>query len=180
MLTTENSVLMFIDYQGRLAQVMHDSTVLHENMKKLVKGVNLLDVPVIWVEQYPKGLGETISDIQALLVGTSEPIAKMDFSACEHENVRSLITKYDRENFIVAGIEAHVCVYQTVKQLLQLGKHVEFVQDCISSRTVENKQVAEEKMKQLGAYPTSVEMVLFELMQTAKHPKFKEISALIK
>lgn len=180
MLTTENSALIFIDYQGRLAQVMHDHMTLHENIKKLVKGVNLLNVPVIWVEQYPKGLGETVSDIQTLLAEKSEPIAKMDFSACEHEDVRSLITTYDRENFIVAGIEAHVCVYQTVKQLLQLGKHVEFVQDCISSRTTENKRVAEDKMKLLGAYPTSVEMVLFELLQTAKHPKFKEISALIK
>lgn len=180
MLTTENTALMFIDYQGRLAKVMYGQEQLHENVKKLVKGASLLNVPVIWVEQYPKGLGPTVEDVQKVLAENNEPIAKMDFSACEHEDVRSLITRLDREKFIVAGIEAHVCVYQTVKQLLNLNKHVEFVEDCISSRTEENKHIAIQKMMMLGAYPTSVEMVLFELMGTAKHPKFKEISALIK
>jgi len=180
MLTIKNTALMFIDYQGRLAQVMHEHKQLHENVKKLVKGANLLDVPVVWVEQYPKGLGETVEDVQKLLMENSEPIAKMDFSACAHEDVRLLMTEINREKFIVAGIEAHVCVYQTVKQLLNLGKHVEFVQDCISSRTEANKNMAIQKMMMLGALPTSVEMALFELMGTAKHPKFKEISALIK
>src|SRR5690625_7133028 len=100
----------------------------------------------------------------------------MDFRVYEHEYDRSLSTLLYREKFIVACIEAHVCVYQTVKQLLNLNKHVEFVEDCISSRTEENKHIAIQKMMMLGAYPTSVEMVLFELMGTAKHPKFKEIS----
>jgi|SRR5690625_899866 len=180
MLTTDSSALVLIDYQGRLAQVMHDSETLHDNMKKLIKGTNILNVPIIWVEQYPKGLGPTVEDVQELLRDNNEPIAKMDFSACEHADVRSLMDQLDRHQMIVAGIEAHVCVYQTVKQLLNLGKHVEFVQDGISSRTATNKQIAIEKMQQLGAFPTSVEMVLFELMGTANHPKFKEISALIK
>jgi len=180
MLTTDNTVLMLVDYQGRLAEVMHNEKELHDNITKLVKGVNLLGVPVIWVEQYPKGLGETVENIQKLLRENNEPIAKMDFSACEHNEVQSLMEEYDRKNFILAGIEAHVCVYQTVKQLLQGKKHVEFIQDCISSRREENKEIAIEKMKMLGAQPTSVEMVLFELMGTAEHPNFREISSLIK
>lgn|SRR5690625_2664129 len=180
MLTTENTALMLIDYQGRLAQVMYDNESLHENMTKLVKGVNILDVPTIWVEQYPKGLGQTVPEVHELLKTDNEPIAKMDFSACDHEDVQTLMNELNRDKFIVAGIEAHVCVYQTVKQLLSLGKHVEFVQDCISSRTEQNHEVAIDKMMLLGAYPTSVEMVLFELMGSAKHPQFKEISALIK
>lgn len=180
MLTTENTALMLIDYQGRLAQVMYDHESLQENMTKLIKGINVLDIPTIWVEQYPKGLGKTVTEVHEMLIPDNEPIAKMDFSACEHEDVRSLMNQLNRDKFIVAGIEAHVCVYQTVKQLLSLGKHVEFVQDCISSRTEQNHELALHKMKMLGAYPTSVEMVLFELMGSAKHPQFKEISALIK
>src|SRR5690625_644585 len=85
MLTTDNTVLMLVDYQGRLAEVMHNEKELHDNITKLVKGVNLLGVPVIWVEQYPKGLGETVENIQKLLRENNEPIAKMDFSACEHK-----------------------------------------------------------------------------------------------
>lgn len=180
MLTPDNTALMLIDYQGRLARVMHEKEALHENMKKLVTGINLLEVPAIWVEQYPKGLGETVEDIQKLLSEKNQPIAKMDFSACELTDVQTAIKELNRDNFIVAGIEAHVCVYQTVKQLLTLGKHVEFVQDCMSSRTALNKQIAVEKMITLGAQPTSVEMALFELLGTADHPKFKDISALIK
>lgn len=180
MLTRKNTVFMLIDYQGRLAQVMHDDEKLYNNMTKLVKGINILGLPVIWVEQYPKGLGETVEGIQKLLSENNQAIAKMDFGACEQSDVQSLLEEYDATNFVLAGIEAHVCVYQTVKQLLQQGKQVEFVEDCISSRTEENKKIAVRKMEALGAYPTSIEMLLFELMGTAEHPKFKEISQLIK
>lgn len=180
MLTRKNTVFILIDYQGRLAQVMHDEKELYDQMTKLVKGINILGLPVIWLEQYPKGLGETVGGIQKLLKENNEPIAKMDFSACEHSEVQTLLEEYDARNFIVAGIEAHVCVYQTVKQLLQRGKHVEFVEDCISSRTEENKKIACKKMTALGALPTTVEMILFELLGSAEDPSFKEISALIK
>lgn len=180
MLTTENTALILIDYQERLAQVMYDRKQLHENVKKLIKGAEILNLPIIWVEQYPKGLGGTVEDVQKLLAENNEPIAKMEFSAYEQEDVRTIITELNRDKFIVAGIEAHVCIYQTVKQLLNLGKHVEFVQDCISSRTEENKNLAIQKMMMLGAHPTSVEMALFELIGTAKHPNFKEISSIIK
>jgi len=180
MLTTENTAFMLIDYQGRLAQVMHEREQLHDNLVTLIKGLNVLNIPIIWVEQYPKGLGETKESVKKLLIENNEPIAKMDFSACAHEDVQSLMKDVNREKYIVAGIEAHVCVYQTVKQLLKADKHVEFVQDCISSRTKMNKEIAIQKMQRLGAYSTSVEMVLFELLGTAEHPNFKEISTLIK
>lgn len=180
MLTTENSGLMLIDYQGRLAEVMANRESLHDQMIKLLKGANLLGVPIIWAEQYPKGLGPTEKEAQKLLEENYEPIAKVAFSAYEHADVQTLLNKHDRKHWIVAGIEAHVCVYQTVKQLCLQEKHVEFVQDCIASRTEENKNIAIEKMLQLGAYPTSVEMLLFEWLGTAAHPQFKDISALIK
>lgn len=180
MLTPNNTAFVLIDFQGRLAEVMYESDLIRENLKTLIKGLQLLDVPTIWVEQYPKGLGPTVDDVKELLIPDYEPIAKMDFSACQHDDVQNLLAEYDRENYIVAGIEAHVCVYQTVRELLAAEKYVEFVEDCISSRTKKNKQIAINKMSLLGAYPTSVEMILFELMKTAEHPNFREISSLIK
>src|SRR5699024_1010346 len=156
------------------------SEIVHKNLENLIKGLRKLGVPIIWVEQYPEGLGHTVEEVSDLLKDSYEPIAKMNFSACGKDRVQELMKKYNCENYIIAGVEAHVCVYQTVCDLLAEGKHVEFVQDAISSRTLENKQLAINKMSQLGAYPTSVEMVLFELLQTAEHEKFREISAIIK
>lgn len=180
MLKVDDTALVLIDYQGKLAQVMYNSVELHANMVRLIKGAQMLDMQVIWLEQYPKGLGPTSEDIQHLLEGTQQPIAKMRFSACENSEFQAQVDEMGVENFIVAGIEAHICVYQTVRELLRRGKNVEYVQDAISSRTTENKHIAIEKMNLLGAVPTSVEMVLFELMGTAEHPNFKDISKLIK
>src|SRR5699024_5374353 len=166
-------------YQGKLANVMHEKDVLENKMMSLIQGAQLLEIPIIWMEQYPQGLGPTAPYIQELLTD-NEPIAKMDFSACQHEDFQEKIQSLNRKNIIVAGIEAHICVYQTVKELLANDYYVEYVCDAISSRTAENKQIAIHKMNGLGALPTSVEMFLFELMGSAKHPSFKQISKLIK
>jgi|SRR5699024_4352478 len=180
MILIDHTALILIDYQGKLANVMYGRDELHEKMLQLIQGMQILEVPIIWLEQYPQGLGSTENEVKNLLQQTYAPIAKMNFSACGSKEVQEHLQMLDKKNYLVAGIEAHVCVYQTVCELLEAGKHVEFVQDAISSRTAESKQIAIDKMSLLGAYPTSVEMVLFELMQTAEHPKFKEISQLIK
>lgn len=181
MLSLDHTALMLIDYQGKLANVMHERAELHTNMVRLIKGAQLLDLPIVWLEQYPKGLGPTADDIQQMLEEDGqEAIAKVDFNACQDENVQATLDKLAKDHYLVAGIEAHICVYQTVSELIDAGKHVEYVQDAISSRTSENKQIAIEKMNRIGAFPTSVEMALFELIGTAKHPKFREISQLIK
>lgn len=176
---SNDTALVLIDYQGKLAKVMHERYALADKMERLVKGAKLLEIPIIWVEQYPQGLGPTAPVIQELLTD-HVPIAKMDFSACRHEDFQEKLQTINRKNIIVAGIEAHICVYQTVKELLAMDYYVEYVCDAISSRTVEDKQMAMKKMDCLGALPTSVEMVLFELMGSATHPIFKKISALIK
>jgi len=180
MLKVDDTAFVLIDYQGKLARVMHQSEELQANMIRLVKGMQLLNIPIIWLEQYPKGLGPTAQDIKELLDGAHQPIAKMNFSACQSTEFQSTVEKLDRDNFLVAGIEAHICVYQTVYELLNMGRYVEFVTDGIASRAIENKHIAIEKMRALGALPTSIEMALFELMGTAEHPRFKEISKLIK
>jgi len=180
LLNVNNTGLIVVDFQGKLAQIVHESEKIHKKIEQLIKGVQLLELPIIWLEQYPEGLGPTTDNIKQLLEDNNQPIPKMTFSGCQTDEFKQTIEKIDIDNFLVVGVEAHICVYQTVRDLLKAGKHVEYVQDAISSRTLESKQIAISKMSLLGAFPTSVEMVLFELLKTAEHPHFREISHIIK
>lgn len=180
MLKVEDTAIVLIDLQGKLARMVHESETLLDQMTKLVKGAKVLGVPIIWMEQYPQGLGSTLNPVRELLEATNTPISKMVFSACSNEAFQEAERKIEAKNYLVAGIEAHICVYQTVQGLLQQGRYTEIVTDAISSRTLENKEVAIQKMTSLGAEVTSVEMALFELMGTAEHPQFKTVSQIIK
>lgn len=179
MLKLDDTAVVIIDIQGKLAKIVHQSKELLDNVEKLIKGAQILDVPILWLEQYPKGLGPTSEQLKQHLTDQT-PIEKITFSACKNEEFQEALNKVDKKSYLVAGIETHICVYQTVCELLSLGKEVEVVVDGVSSRTLQNKEIGIEKMKSLGAKVTSVEMALYELMETAKHPKFKEISNLIK
>jgi len=179
MLQVDDTALVIVDVQGKLAKIMHQSQELLTNISNMIQGAKLLNIPVLWLEQYPKGLGSTNEQIQALLTSNT-PVEKMTFSACKTEAFQQQLEKLNKKSLLVAGIESHICVYQTVTDLLERHYEVEIITDCISSRTLENKQVGIDKMVSIGAKVTSVEMALFELMQTAEHPKFKEISRLIK
>src|SRR5699024_1380882 len=179
MLKIEETALVVIDVQGKLAKIMHESNNLLSNIEKIIKGANVLNMPIIWLEQYPKGLGSTDDKLQPHL-SQYEPINKMIFSAFESETFQEELKKLGRKNLLVTGIESHICVYQTVRQLLENDYYVEVLADCVSSRTAENSQIGIERMLALGAELTSVEMVLFELIRSAEHPKFKEISQIIK
>jgi len=179
MLTPENAALAVIDVQGRLASLMHEREALVRNLRILIQGARLLEMPIFWLEQYPKGLGATVPEIAELLSG-EEPIAKMSFSACGQEEFLKRLNACDRRRILLAGIEAHVCVYQTARDLLEQEREVEIVVDAISSRTAANKQVGVEKMLRAGAEPTSVETALFELMRTAEAPRFKEVAKLVR
>ena len=179
MLQVDDTALVIVDVQGKLAKIMHQSQELLKNISNMIQGAKLLNIPVLWLEQYPKGLGSTNEQIQALLTSNT-PVEKMTFSAYRTEAFQQQLEKLNKKSLLVAGIESHICVYQTVNDLLERSYEVEIITDCISSRTLANKQVGIDKMVSIGAKVTSVEMTLFELMQTAEHPKFKEISKLIK
>ncbi|HLR63961.1 MAG TPA: hydrolase [Pseudogracilibacillus sp.] len=179
MLKIEETALVVIDVQGKLAKIMHESNNLLSNIEKIIKGANVLNMPIIWLEQYPKGLGPTDDKLQPHL-SRYEPIDKMIFSAFESEAFQEELKQLGRKNLLVTGIESHICVYQTVRQLLENDYYVEVLADCVSSRTAENSQIGIERMLALGAELTSVEMVLFELIRSAEHPNFKEISQIIK
>jgi nicotinamidase-related amidase len=178
-LTAENTVVIAIDFQERLFPAMHAREKLLQNVVKLIKGALVLEVPVIVTEQYPKGLGPTIPEIKALLPDM-KPIEKVCFSCCDNEDFATALAALKRRQVLIAGIEAHICVYQTAAALARQGYEVQVVSDGVSSREPENKAVALAKMGALGILPTSAEMALFELLKAARGDKFKQISSIVK
>ena len=179
MLDIRNSLLIIVDVQGKLAQLMHDKDTLFKNIEILVKAAKILDIPILWCQQCPDSLGPTIPEI-ARLLADYEPINKSSFSCCGEENFNIRLNESSREQIILCGIETHVCIYQTAFDLLRKGFHVDVVADAVSSRTLDNKQIALAKMTAGGINISCTEMVLFELLKTAEHPRFKEIARLIK
>lgn len=179
MLTRKNSILHIIDVQERIFDVMYKKEFLKENMARFLKGIQILDIPVIWMEQYPKGLGPTIAELRELMP-EQKPMEKMCFSSCKQPDFLSELKTYGRNTVLVMGIETHVCVYQTVTDLLSQGFDVVVVADAVSSRTEENYELGLRIIESLGAKLTTVEMALFELLQESGTDEFKQISRLVK
>ena len=179
MLKAEKTVLIVVDVQGKLAQLMYEKQTLFENLRKIIKGIQVLGIPILWVEQNPEGLGPTIPEITELLAGI-KPISKSSFSSCRNERFIQKLRAANRNQILIVGIEAHVCVYQTAVDLVDFGYEVEVVTDAVSSRTIENKKVALQKMRDTGVSLTSTEMALFELLGVAEGEQFREILKIVK
>ena len=179
MLSIQDCCLVIIDVQGKLAQLMHDRDNLFKKIVVLVKAAKILGIPVVWCQQCPDALGATIPQIAELLAGV-EPINKASFSCCAHPQFSESLQTLTRKQILLCGIETHVCVYQTASDLLRKGYETSVIADAVSSRTLENKQIALERMRDDGVHLSCVEMALFELLGTAEHPQFKQIAALIK
>lgn len=174
-----DSVVVMVDVQGKLVNVMQEKDELIKNIQRFIRGSQLLGVPIIWLAQYPKGLGPIDPNLIEF-VPENEQIDKQVFSACQSDDFSKKLQSFNRNNVFVAGIEAHICVYQTVADLLREDYNVEVLVDGISSRTALNKEIAINKMTSLGAKVTSVEMALFEWLKSADHEKFRDISRIIK
>ncbi|GEN36641.1 isochorismatase family protein [Aneurinibacillus danicus] len=179
MLSEEQTLLVVVDVQGRLARIVHESETLIGNLEKLIQGVQLLEIPIIWVEQYPEGLGSTVEEVAQYLTGL-KPIRKVSFDACRNETFIQAVKATGRRQLLIAGIETHICVYQTSVGLKALGYEVQVLTDAVSSRTLANKEIGLEKMKSAGIAWTSIETALFELMKTAESDRFKQMIKLLK
>ncbi|MEK4255090.1 MULTISPECIES: hydrolase [Ureibacillus] len=179
LLTKQDTVLVLIDIQGKLARIVDNSEFVIQNIANMVQGAKVLGLPILWLEQYPKGLGPTVEEISQHLAD-EKPIEKITFSAYDTPEFVAALEATGRKKVLIAGIETHICVYQTTAHLLQNGYEVEVLADCVSSRTALNTQIGLEKMKQCGAKITSVEMALFEMQQIARGDEFKAISKIIK
>ncbi|MBW3696695.1 hydrolase [Vibrio sp. T187] len=179
MLTKDNTGLIIVDIQGKLATLVDESEQLIANTIKLIKGAQALDLPIIWLEQNPERLGPTVEGIRELL-DDIQPIPKFTFSGCSESAFNEAVSEANVDSWLICGIETHICVYQTAKTLKIEGFNVELVSDCCSSRKPENKQLALSKLQAEGVGITGLEMCLYELVEDSRSPAFKEILGLIK
>ncbi len=179
MLKPENTILVLVDVQEKLSRAMHEKEALVDNTVRMVQGAKILDVPIVWTEQNPKGLGPTLPEVREFLAG-SEPVTKLSFSCCGEPRFMDAIRKLGRTQIVVAGIESHVCVYQTVSDLVKLGYEVQVLTDCVSSRTPANRALGLERCKESGASMTSVETALFEMLGAAEGDRFKRMLKVVK
>lgn len=175
----EDSVLVVIDMQEKLLPHMANKEQLISNTTKLILGARELGVPILYSQQYTRGLGNTIDEI-ARLQPHFAYTEKTAFSCMKSEDFKNEILRIGRKNVIVCGIEAHVCVLQTAVDLVENLYHTIVVQDCVSSRKETDMLTAFTRMQQEGVLMTRYESILFELLSTASDEHFKAISKLIK
>jgi len=178
-ITPQHSLGLVIDIQDRLFPHIDDHDGLARRTSILIQGLRALSVPIVVTEQYVKGLGSTIPLISEAL-GDYTPLEKMTFSCCGDNTIEGFVMGSGRHTMIVCGIEAHVCVLQSVIDLLSQGNTVIVVEDCISSRKVNDKAIAVERMRSAGAVITTYESILFELCRESGTETFKTISRLVK
>ena len=178
-MTREDTVAVFIDFQEKLMPAMNGKEVLEDKVVRLAGGLQVLGVPHVVTQQYTKGLGETIPSV-AEAIGEFEPIDKTTFSCMNHVDFVNQLELAAKENVIVCGIEVHICVQQTVLQLLEEGYKVYVPVDCISSRSQTDYLWATERMEKAGAVMTTYESILYELLRDSKADGFREISKIVK
>ena len=175
----DQSAVLIIDIQEKLLPHMQEPQLLIENCQKLIKGLTVLNVPLVITEQYPKGLGATVEPVRTLLP-ECKPLEKISFSCCADESFNSALAELKPKYVIIAGIEAHVCVLQTVVDLIERKYQPVIIADCISSRRLNDKVIAVQRMFQEGAIISTYESILFELCRQAGTEKFKIISKIVK
>ena len=175
----EDTVAVFIDFQEKLMPAMSGKEVLEDKVCRLASGLQVLGLPHVVTQQYTKGLGETIPSVAAA-IGEFDPIDKTTFSCMNHVDFVNQLDLAEKQNVIVCGIEAHICVQQTVLQLLEEGCKVYVPVDCISSRSQTDLLWATERMEKAGAILTTYESILYELLRDSKAEGFREISKIVK
>lgn len=177
-----NTLLLIIDVQEKLMPAIDDSASVIRNIDRLVRGCHVLGVPALLTEQYVKGLGATVEPVRRAFEETSgyAPIEKSCFSAYGCEAFSARLASLGRTQVLVAGVETHVCVYQTVEDLLARGLAVSVIADAVSSRTPRKRELALQRMTSDGAKLSSTEMALFELTVTSGTDEFRAISRLIR
>jgi len=178
-LDREDAVLLVIDVQERLAAAMAERERVIANSGHLIAAAKLLGVPTLLTEQYPKGLGPTAPELRSALE-PAPAIVKMTFDCCGEPSFAPALEQTGRSTVIVCGMEAHICVLQTVLGLLATGLTVHVAADAVCSRAPENARIALELLRDAGAVVTCTETVLFQLLGRAGTAEFKAIQARIR
>lgn len=176
---SEETLGVIIDIQEKLFPHMHEKEELLKRISILIQGFQLLDIPVVVTEQYTRGLGYTIDPVKSLFHGFNA-IEKISFSCCDEPLFNDQLKWFRRKFVVIAGIETHVCVLQTMEDLREINSIPVVVEDCVSSRRLSDKQTAISRMRQDGAIITTSESLLLELCRHAGNERFKAISGIIK
>ncbi len=180
LLRDKKVALMIVDIQEKLAPAIHQSEKMEKPMSVLIEVAKQFDLPIVITEQYPKGLGKTVPSIMENLPEDNVFVyEKTEFNALLPE-VLALLQEKQIETVIVTGMETHICVYQTVRELLINGIEVIAVLDALGSRTKENKKNGLSLLESMGAVISNSETIAFDFLKDAKHPAFKTISQLVK
>jgi len=175
-LDPERATLVVIDVQEAFRKALPTFDDVASATAKLVRGAEAIGIPIVVTEQYPKGLGTTVSEVAEHLPGDVEPLEKVRFSAAEADG----FGLGERNQVLICGIETHVCVAQTTLDLLDDEVEVHVAADAVGSRFERNRELGLTRMERSGALLTSVEMALFELLGGSDAPAFKEVQALVK
>jgi nicotinamidase-related amidase len=178
----DSSALLVIDVQERLASAMPGDVGVRvvRNTSILLHCAREFNLPVLASEQYPRGLGHTVPEVNNLLPETTRPVEKVAFSCCSVPEFQPLLDGLDGRGVILCGIEAHVCVLQTALDLLQSGRRVYVAADAVASRAKQNWRFGLDLMRRAGAVIGSTEMFAFSLLGSAGSEQFKRISQLVK
>ena len=179
LLNPEKTALLIIDIQERILPVISNYQRVVENTLKLIKGFKVIGLPIYYTEQYPKGLGQTVSSISEEL-GKLKPFDKMSFSCSGAGNLFEEFETKNLTQIVVCGIESHVCVQQTVLDLIENGFQVNLAADAVSSRKEIDYNTALDRMRHHGAEVTTTESILFELLNVCGTPQFRDISRIVK
>jgi nicotinamidase-related amidase len=178
MLDIAETALLIVDVQEAFRSVVNDFSLVASRIATAAKGFQILELPIIVTEQYPKGLGRTAEEIQLSLPADIVSVEKTVFSAGKEPAVLQALE--GKKQIVLCGLETHICVNQTAHDLLDQGFEVHLLTDCVSSRFEHDKQAGLSKMFASGVVPSSIEMALFELMRDSTHATFKQIQELVK
>ncbi len=178
MFNIDDTTIIAIDIQEKLVNMLKNKEEIAKNSIKILKAASILGVDTILSEQYPKGLGSTISEIKE--IKDFKIVEKTTFSALKTQEFKKEFDKFNNKNVLIFGIETHICVLQSVIDLIKENYNVFVIKDCCASRSKTNYKTALELLKQEGAKIITLEIALFEFLKSSKHPNFKEVQALIK
>ncbi len=176
----DDVLLVVVDVQERMMPAIFEGEELIRKIATLIRGARILGIPILTTEQYPAGLGATVKDLQDALGEGYKPLPKRAFSAAKDLDFMQAFEASGKHQVLICGVEAHVCVYQTARDLHNLGYTVEVVADAVGSRSVDDLSISLERLEHHGVDFTSVEMTLFDMMESSEYERFKEISALVK
>ncbi len=179
-LAKDDCLLMVVDIQERLLPSIHDHERVNRQAVKLIEGAKLLGVPIVWTEQYKKGLGESSPEIREAIGDAARPLEKMSFGCLADEAIAAEVRGLNRKVAILCGIETHICVMQTAFGALDTGLTVAIAEDAVSSRRPSDHETGIARMRAAGVVPATVEMLFMEWMGIAGTETFKKILPLLK